>query len=250
MRNHNVDGKGNSIDDWNTVIYSIGNNIQPKQEQGIYRMPDDEFLRVPTIELFYTGGTALDNHFQFLTQGYCDDTAPSTTEFSDETLLSIIKRQFHAKNKSLEESPKIRTAEDEQQPARDVDDFEKEKVPHEEQRPTMEVDDSDKEILPQVEQLFPMEVDDSEKERRSEEVQESGSNSPRDMTCPAVDDSDKEKLPQVEQRPAMEVDDTEKEGRSEEVQESENISPGDMVVGTEVINDSFKNREKTNLNLG
>ena len=87
----------------------------------------------------------------------------------------------------------------------------------------MEVDDSEREKLPQVER----EVDDSEKERRPEEVQES----------------------QVEQRPAMEVDDSEKEKRHEEVQESAQNSPYDM-VGTEVTDDSFQNRDKTNLNLG
>ena len=55
-------------------------------------MPDDEFTRFPSIEIFYTGGTGLDNHFQYLTRTIFDDettpTCPPTSQASNSSLPS------------------------------------------------------------------------------------------------------------------------------------------------------------------
>jgi hypothetical protein len=78
MRQKYKDGKGDIKDDWSTVIYSNQDNTPPTAQTGIYRMPDDEFTRIPSIEIFYTGGTGLDNHFQYLTRtSYDDETRPT-----------------------------------------------------------------------------------------------------------------------------------------------------------------------------
>ena len=50
-------------------------------------MPDDEFTRIPSIEIFYTGGTGLDNHFQYLTRtNYDDETRPTCPPTRNATL--------------------------------------------------------------------------------------------------------------------------------------------------------------------
>ena len=87
MRQKYEDNLGNEKDDWDTWIYSNGDNIPPTQQPGIYRMPDDEFTRIPSIEIFYTGGTGLDNHFQYLTRtSYDDETTPTCPPTRNATL--------------------------------------------------------------------------------------------------------------------------------------------------------------------
>ena len=84
------DKEGDVKDDWSTWIYSNGDNIPPTQQPGIYRMPDDEFTRVPSIEIFHTCGTGLDNHFQYLTRtSYDDETTPACPPTSQTSNLSL-----------------------------------------------------------------------------------------------------------------------------------------------------------------
>ncbi|KAG9291891.1 hypothetical protein G9A89_021675, partial [Geosiphon pyriformis] len=90
----------NIVDEWSTWIFSKRDNVKPIQQAGVHRMPDDEFRKQPTIEIFHIGGEGkdVDNHYQFLRRGYCDGAVqPLTTEPENGTLLSILKEQFRQK---------------------------------------------------------------------------------------------------------------------------------------------------------
>jgi hypothetical protein len=78
---------------WST--HTVNYNTEPKDhivnEQGLNRLSDNEFKRIPTIELLYTNGYLKDGspdhqHIQFLRRVYCDnasDWIPDTTPIDD-----------------------------------------------------------------------------------------------------------------------------------------------------------------------
>jgi hypothetical protein len=241
----NQNREGAIIDDWYTWIFARGGNVAPIQQFGIYRMPDDEFRKHPTIELFYTGGqeNLIDNHFQFLSRVYCDNVTPFPTELNDETLLSYLKQRRKAAN--LKDAPKTGTAEnvttkeashgpnqprpeiqiDDSNTTNDLDEDEGRKLPGVDTTlpPTpMEVDVAEKEKLTDNDPTLPrpeMEVNDLE----SEKVTDDDVGHPSHLILPQsaiqVDDAEKEMRPDddpTSPRPAMEANDSERENPSDD----------------------------------
>ena len=80
--------------DWTTMIFSGEDNVEPRREERIIRLSDDDFRRVPTIEIYYTGGEGIDNHVQFLHRIFRDDATGAFPEPDKTKLLDVLKRQY------------------------------------------------------------------------------------------------------------------------------------------------------------